>query len=99
MPFVYRLRTKRLSQSRITTIAFSADGVYIAMADQCGGIYVIKSSNGAVALSLKKENTDVSCITWTGEFHEEFVFADSDGYINTIAFNEDGLMKVSTLML
>ncbi len=95
MPFEYTLRAKRSSQSRITAIAFSADGVYIAMANESGGIFVIKSSNGAVALSLQKENTDISCITWTGVSHEEFVFADSDGYISTVACNEDGLMKVS----
>ncbi len=95
MPFEYTLRTKRSSQSRITAIAFSADGVYIAMANESGGIIVIKSSNGAVALSLQKESTDVSCVTWSSVSHEEFVFADSDGYISTVAFKEDGLMKVS----
>ncbi len=94
MPFVYKLTAKHYSESPITAIAFSADSVYIAFTNENGEIFIVKSSDGSVALSLKREHTDITSITWTSLFHKEFVFADSEGYLSTVSFNEDGLMKV-----
>lgn len=95
MPLSYKLNTTLTSQTPITTIDFSPDSVYIALANENGDIFVVKSSDGAIALSLQRKNTDISCIVWTGLCHEEFLFADSDGYLSTVSFHEGGLMKVS----
>lgn len=99
MPFAYKLKATLNSQTPITAIDFSQDSVYITLANESGEIFVVKSSDGAVALSLQRKNTDISCITWTGLCHEEFLFADSDGYLSTVTFHEGGLMKVSCIAL
>ncbi len=89
MPLSYNIAFSARSDGIISAISFSPDGLYLAAANTVGGIRVVQTSSGAGVFALKRENTAISSLLWTGPAHGEFTFGDSQGFIVTVTATDE----------
>ncbi len=90
MPLSYNIAFSVDSgQYRLSHIIQSGRSYTWPLQIRAGGVHVVQTSSGVGVFSLKRENSAISSLLWTGSSHGEFTLADSQGYIVTVCATDE----------